>query len=103
MSRRNCRFRLESRDGVNDGLKCDRVVAASVLDEARAELMAIISECMLRTVDWDLPVNTASKFLRPLFRLDTFSSSSFFFSLSRANDLVGKTPVLRAPPSKPGR
>lgn len=27
----------------------DSVVAASVLDEARAELMAIISECMLNT------------------------------------------------------
>ena len=48
-SRLWCLFRLESRGSVCDGLTHDWFVLASGPDEARAELIAIISECILKT------------------------------------------------------
>lgn len=85
------------------GLTCDTVLAARVLRDERAELMAIISECMVsRAFAWWPPPQLPtmlSTVLKSLLCLGGSGLSGLTWATA-----LGITPLFRTlPPSYPGR
>ncbi len=84
------------------------MLAASVLDDARAELIAIISECMLRhMLAWGPPPCRSKGVNVEGLDRNVGSVIGFGFSLrfrwSMGKEPAGRVPVFRAPPSYPER